>query len=53
MDLAKAFFSKRILTDLMQQDDITEAEKKAFENSVFELQDKLVLLEDCMEGGKE
>lgn len=53
LDLAKAFFSKRILTDLMQQDDITEAEKKAFENSVFELQDKLVLLEDCMEGGKE
>lgn len=48
LDLAKAFFSTRILTDLMQQDNVSEQEKKDFEESVYELQDKLILLEDSM-----
>ena len=49
LDLAKAFFSKRILTDLIQKDNITNEEKAEFERFVYELQDKLILLEESME----
>jgi len=52
LDLAKAFFSKRILTDLLQKGDITSEEREAFEKSVFELQDKLILLEESVEVSK-
>ena len=52
LDLAKAFFSKRILTDLLQKGDITPEEREAFEKSVFELQDKLILLEESLEVSK-
>lgn len=52
LDLAKAFFSKRILTDLMMQSEITAQEKVEFEKSVYELQEQLILLEGSMEVGK-
>lgn len=52
LDLAKTFFSKRILTDLLQKGNITSEEREAFEKSVFELQDKLILLEESMEVSK-
>lgn len=52
LDLAKAFFSKRILTDLLQKGDITLEEREEFEKSVFELQEQLILLEASAEVSK-
>lgn len=52
LDLAKAFFSKRILTDLLQTGSVTPEERAEFERSVYEMQDKLILLEKCVEVSK-
>lgn len=49
MDLCNSFFSRHILTDLMRQAEITDEDRKEFERSISEIQDKLVLLEENME----
>lgn len=48
-DLCQAFFSKSILTNLMKQEEITEEQRKEFEESIFTIQNKLVELEGSME----
>jgi hypothetical protein len=48
-DLTTAFFSKQVLTDLLNKDELTEEVKEEFNQSIYSIQDKLVLLEDNME----
>lgn len=49
LDLCQAFFSKRILTDLMKQEEVTEEQRREFEESIEAIQDKLIVLEKHME----
>lgn len=49
LDLCKAFFSKAILTELMNQCEITDQQREEFNRNIYIIQDKLALMEDNME----
>ncbi len=49
LDLCKAFFSRPLLTELMGQEEITDEQREEFNQSIYAIQDKLVLLESDME----
>lgn len=49
-DLAKVFFSKNILADFFEKEEITQKDRADFEESVYELESKLNLLAGSLEG---
>lgn len=48
-DLAKAFFSRAVLTELLEKGEITQKERADFEKSVYELRGKINLLAESAE----
>lgn len=48
-DMCSAFFSKPVLTELMKTEELTDKQRDEFYQSVYEIQDKLALLESDME----